>query len=88
LERKIVISGLPSHPITELTAQDETPGTCDTRIEVVEKGLKYNLYVKPASTDKFLNATVFIDARFGGNKGRRTEAFIKVNPVGMSETGD
>ena len=87
-ERKIVISGLPSRPITKLTAQGESPGYCETRIEVVEQGLKYNLYVKPVSTEKILNTAVFIDAMFGNNKGRRAEAFIKVDPLGMSQAGD
>jgi hypothetical protein len=87
-ERMIVVSALPSHPIIDLTAQGESPGFCETRIEVVEKGRKYNVYVKPVSTEKILNTAVFIDARFAGNTGRRTEAFIKVNPVGMSQTDD
>jgi hypothetical protein len=88
LEKKIVISGLPSRPITKITAQGETPGFCETRIEVVEQGQKYNLYVKPLSTAKILNTAVFIDAMFGGNKGRRAEAFVKVDPLGMIQTGD
>ena len=87
-EKMIVISGLPSRPITKLTAQGESPGFCETRIEVVEEGRKYNVYVKPVSTEKILNTAVFIDAMFGGNKGRRAEAFIKVDPLGMTQTGD
>src|SRR5580704_9751815 len=61
-EKLAVVSALPSRPITELTAQGVVAGACETRIEVVEKGQKYNLYVKPVSTAKGLITEVIIQA--------------------------
>jgi hypothetical protein len=81
-EKKVVLSALPAYPITEITAQDEPAGTCETRIEVVEKGQKYNLYFKAVSTVERLNSKVNITAKLANNTERKTEAYIFVNPPG------
>ena len=78
----MVLSALPAYPITEITAQDEPAGTCETRIEVVEKGQKYNLYFKAVSTVERLNSKVNITAKLANNTERKTEAYIFVNPPG------
>jgi hypothetical protein len=87
-EQMVVLTGLPGCPIAEVIAQGEPAGSCDTRIEVVEKGQKYNLYMKPASTAGRQNSTVKIKARLANNKEKETEVYIFVNPPGMSQTDD
>jgi hypothetical protein len=84
-EKMVVLSALPAYPITEITAQDEPAGTCETRIEVVEKGQKYNLYFKAVSTAKRENTTVTIKAKLANNTEKKTEAYIFVNPPDPSD---
>ncbi len=84
----MVLSGLPSHPILDVTAQAEPAGTSETRIEVVEKGQKYNLYVKPASTAKRQNTMVVIKATLAGTTEKKTEAYVFVNPLGQPPDED
>ncbi len=79
-EQMVVISGLPAYPIAEITAQSEPAGTSETRIEVVEKGRTYNLYVKPTSTTARENTTVMIKAELANHTEKTTEAYVFVNP--------
>jgi hypothetical protein len=87
-EQMVVLSGLPAYPIAEISAQDQPVGTCVTRIEVVEKGQKYNVYMKPTSTAGRQNSVVIIKAKLANDKEKETEAYIFVNPPGMSQTDD
>jgi hypothetical protein len=87
-EQLVVVSALPSFPITEITAQDEPAGTVNTRIEIVDKGQKYNVYVKPVSTGDRLTAGVAIQAKFANGKEKKTELYVYVNPPGVSQTDD
>jgi hypothetical protein len=87
-EQLVVLSGLPSRPFTEITAQDEPEGTSSTRIEVVEKGHKYNLYIKPISTAERLNSTVNITTKYANNTERKTTAYVFVNPPGPNQSDD
>jgi len=87
-EQLIVLSGLPSHPITEITAQGEPAGTFSTRIEVVEKGQKYKLYVKPISTAKQLNSILTIKAKLANSNERKTEVYVYVDPSGIDPLDD
>ena len=88
-EQRIVLSALPSRPMTEVTVQDEPAGTFTTRIEVVEKGQKYNLYVKPVSTAAArLNTTLKIKAKFANNTERMRVAYVYVDPPGFNQAGD
>ena len=88
LEQMVVLSGLPAYPIAEISAQDRPAGTCVTRIEVVEKGQKYNVYMKPTSTTGRLNSVVIIKAKLANDKEKTTEAYIFVNPPGVGQTDD
>jgi hypothetical protein len=81
-EQMVVLSALPAYPITEVTAQSEPAGTSETRIEVVEQGLTYNLYVKPTSTTARENTTVTIKAKLANHTEKTTEAYVFVNPLG------
>jgi hypothetical protein len=87
-EKLIVLSGLPSYPITEITAQDEPAGTFSTRIEVVEKGQKYKLYIKPISTAKQLTSSLTINAKLANNTERKTEAYVYVDPSYIDQSDD
>jgi hypothetical protein len=84
-EKMVVLAALPAYPITEITTQDEPAGTCETRIEVVEQGQKYNLYLKAVSTAKRLNSKVTIKAKLANNTEKTTEAYIFVNPPEPSD---
>jgi hypothetical protein len=84
-EKLTVISALPSHPIAEVTAQGVLAGTCETRIETVEKGQKYNLYVKPVSTAKVLITDVIVQAKFANNTERKTQVYVYVSPAVSSQ---
>jgi hypothetical protein len=81
-EQRVVLSGLPAYPIVEVTAQGEPAGTCETRIEVVEQGRTYNLYIKPVSTAARENTTVMIKAKLANHIEKTTEAYVFVNPPG------
>ncbi len=85
-ERLVVVSALPSRPITELTAQGVLAGACETRIEVVEKGQKYHLYVKPVSTAASLITTVNLQAKFANGTERNSEVYVYVNTAVPSST--
>jgi hypothetical protein len=87
-EQMVVLSGLPAYPIAEVTAQSEPAGTSETRIEVVEKGLKYNLYIKPVSTAARENTTVIIKAKLANNTEQQTVAYVFVNLPSASQTDD
>jgi len=87
-EKMVVLSALPAYPIAEITAQDEPAGTCVTRIEVVEKGQKYKVYLKPTSTAQRENTSVTIKAKLADNTEKKTEAYIFVNPSGPSQSDD
>jgi len=84
-EQRTVVSALPSRPITEVTAQGVLAGTCETRVEVVEKGQKYNLYVKPVSTAKVLITNVVIQAKFANNTDQKTQVYVYVSPAVNSQ---
>jgi hypothetical protein len=87
-EQLIILSGLPSHPITEITAQDDPAGTFSTRIEVVEKGQKYKLYVKPISTAKQLTSILTIKAKFANSNDRKTDVYVYVDPSVIDQSDD
>jgi hypothetical protein len=87
-EQLIVVSALPSQPITGVTAQGTPAGTFETRIEAVEKGQKYNVYVKPVSTADRLTAAIIIQAKFSTVAEQKAEAYVYVNPPGVSQTDD
>jgi hypothetical protein len=87
-EKMVVLSALPKCPITAITAQEDLAGTCETRLEVVEKGQKYNLYIKPISTAERMNTRIIIDAKLANNTERKTDAYVFVNPQGVHLTGD
>src|SRR5580704_14836752 len=87
-EQLIVVSALPSRPITELTAQGALAGVFETRIETVEKGQKYHVYVKPVSIAARLSTAVTIQVKFGNNTERKTEVYVYVNPPDASQTND
>ncbi|HWZ94083.1 MAG TPA: DUF1573 domain-containing protein [Opitutaceae bacterium] len=87
-EQQVALSCLPLHPITEVIAKCEPTGTFETRIEVVEKGLKYNLYVKPISTAERQNAVLKVTAKFDNKTERQTESYLYVNPPGMNQMDD
>jgi hypothetical protein len=86
-EQLMVLSALPSYPIAEVTAQSEPAGTSETRIEVVEQGRTYNLYVKPVSTAARQNTTVIIKAKLANHLEKTTVAYVFVNGPG-SPGGD
>ena len=87
-ERMVVLSALPSQPITEIKPQDEEAGTFTTRIETVEKGQKYNVYVKPVSTAGRVSTAVDVQVKFTSIPDRTIKLYTFVNPPGVSQTDD
>ncbi|MGA3007421.1 MAG: DUF1573 domain-containing protein [Opitutaceae bacterium] len=87
-EKLIVVSVLPSQPATDIQAVYGAPGTFQTRTEVVTKGLKYNVYVKPISTAQRINTIITFHAKFASAPERTAVVYVYVNPPGVSQTDD
>lgn len=84
----VLLSALPSRPITDIVSRVQPAGTFVTRLEVVEPGQKYNLYVKPASTAAGMSSAVIVQIKFANNAEREARAYVYVNPPGVSQTDD
>jgi hypothetical protein len=87
-EKLIVLLAASPQPFTDIGVQVQPAGSFITRLETVEKGQKYNLYVKPSSTAERLSSAVFVDVKFANRAERKAEAYVYVNPPGVSQTDD
>ena len=87
-EQTAVLSALTSQSIIAVEAKTEPAGVFETRIEVVGKGRKYNVEIKPLSTTRQSRAVVTLRIKFTSVAERTAKIYVLVNPPGVSETDD
>lgn len=67
-------------PVQELTATSNNPAI-KPEVRVIEKGRKFEIFITPGATEKFLLATIQLTAQLGGGKPeRRLQAYATIKP--------
>jgi hypothetical protein len=88
VEQMAVLSALTPQSITSVVANADGAGGFATRIEVVEKGRKYNVYIKPLSMKEPLRGVVTFQIKFTSVADRTGKVYLFVNPAHVSQTDD
>lgn len=71
-----------SSPVKKLTAISNNPAIMPT-VREVEKGRKFEIVITPGATEKFLLATIQLNAELGDNKPPRLlQAYATIKPGG------
>jgi hypothetical protein len=82
VEKGIFLSAIPSQPITQIEAKAEYAGAFQVRVETIEKGQKYAVYIKPISTANQVNTTITLNAKFTSIADRTIPAYAFVSSAG------